>query len=115
MIVTEPISQVDIFATMAAFLGQELPDTTCPDGESFLNLIRGQAKPVQREGIVLCTDGGQLSLKTHDSWKFIDGTGGGYDISFTPENGEQNERGGPDQGIEGIDRGVPKQLYAVAV
>ena len=115
MIVTEPISQVDIFATIAAYLGQELPDTSCPDGESFLNLIRGQAKPVQRQSIVLSTDGGQLSLKTHDSWKFIDGTGGGYDISFTPENVELNERGGPDQGIEGIDRGVPKQLYELPV
>jgi hypothetical protein len=39
MIVTdEVISQVDIFPTIAAILGRELPATTAPDGESFLNV-----------------------------------------------------------------------------
>ena len=108
MVVTEPIWQGDIFATIAAYLGQELPDTTCPDGESFLNLIHGQAKPVQREAIVMCSIGGQLALKTHDSWKFIDATSGGYNISFTSDNTEL-------RGVEGTNRGIPKQLFALPV
>ena len=114
MIVSDPIWQGDIFATMAAFLGQELPNTTCPNGESFLNLIRGQAKPVQREAIVLCSVRGQLALKTYDSWKFIDATSGGSPISFTPDNVELNDNNG-DTGVEGTDRGNPKQLFELPV
>ena len=73
----EVVSQVDIFATIAAFLGSELPDTTCPDGESFLNLLRGQQKPEQRRAIVMSSFRGDLGLKTNDGWKFIDSTGSG--------------------------------------
>jgi len=104
MVVDTPVWQGDIFATIAAYLGQELPDTTAPDGESFLNLIRGQVKPVQREAIVMCSVGGHLALKTYDSWKFIDATSGGFDFSFTADNVEQS-------GVEGTDRGTPKQLF----
>ena len=108
MVVTDPVWQGDIFATMAAYLGQELPDTTCPDGESFLNLIRGQVRPVQREAIVLSSQQGQLALKTFDSWKFVDGTSGDANRSFTPENVELN-------GVAGTNRGFPKQLFRLPV
>ena len=108
MVVTTPVWQGDIFATMAAYLGQELPDSTAPDGESFLNLIRGQAKPLQREAIVMCSFGGHLALKTYDSWKFIDATSGGRGTSFTSDNVELD-------GASGVNRGFPKQLFELPV
>lgn len=100
----EVVSQVDIFATIAAFMGTELPDSTCPDGESFLNLIRGQRKPEQRRAIVMSSFRGDLGLKTNDGWKFIDSSGGGgRDPSFDSSNGRDAPRG--------TNRGVPKQLF----
>ncbi|MEP4077160.1 sulfatase-like hydrolase/transferase [Haloferula sp.] len=103
--VTDPIWQGDIFASIAAYLGVDLPATTAPDGESFLNLIRGQAKPsIQREAIVLCAQRGDLALKTHDGWKFIDATGGSADTSWDSDNVEYS-------GVAGIDQGSPKQLF----
>ena len=44
----ELIWQGDIFATVAAYLGADLPASVAPDGESFLNILRGQRKPSQR-------------------------------------------------------------------
>ncbi len=103
--VTDPIWQGDIFASIAAYLGVDLPDSTAPDGESFLNLIRGQAKPsVQREAIVLSGQRGDLALKTPDGWKFIDSTGGSSDRSWKTDNIEFF-------GAAGIDQGSPKQLF----
>lgn len=103
--VADPVWQGDIFATVAAYLGADLPDSTAPDGESFLNLLRGQAKPaIQREAIVLCAQRGDLALKTHDGWKLIDATGGSANTSWTSENVELS-------GVAGINRGTPKQLY----
>lgn len=107
--VTDPIWQGDIFATIAAYLGQELPNSTAPDGESFLNLIRGQAKPsVQREAIVLSAQRGDLALKTYDGWKLIDATGGSSDISWTSDNVELS-------GVAGINQGTPKQLFELGI
>ena len=37
--------QGDIFATLAAYLGTDLPPDVAPDGESFLNVLRGQGLP----------------------------------------------------------------------
>ena len=103
--VTDPIWQGDIFATIAAYLGTELPNSTAPDGESFLNLIRGQAKPsVQREAIVLSGQRGDLALKTFDGWKFIDATGGSADTSWDSFNTEFS-------GAAGTNQGTPKQLF----
>lgn len=105
MKVTDPIWQGDIFASIAAYLGADLPNTTAPDGESFLNLIRGQAKPsIQREAIVLCAQRGDLALKTYDGWKFIDATGGSSDRSWKTDNIELS-------GAAGVDQGSPKQLF----
>ncbi|MFC7339467.1 sulfatase-like hydrolase/transferase [Haloferula chungangensis] len=109
MKVTDTVWQGDIFATIAAYLGVELPDTTAPDGESFLNLLRGQAKPSpQREAIVLSAQRGDLALKTADGWKFIDATGGSSDTSWDSANNELS-------GVAGIDRGTPKQLFRFGV
>ena len=103
--VDDLIWQGDIFATIAAYLRVDLPDTTAPDGESFLNLIRGQEKPLpQREAIVLSAQRGDLALKTIDGWKLIDATGGSANNTFTADNIEINNQ-------RGTDRGVPKQLF----
>jgi len=103
--VNQPIWQGDIFTTVAAFLNQELPDTTAPDGESFLNLIRGQAKPDgSRPAIVLSSIRGDLSLKTNDGWKLIDSDGGGHNISWDADNVSLSNPAG-------TNRANPKQLF----
>jgi len=103
--VSDPIWQGDIFATVAAYLGTDLPATTAPDGESFLNLIRGQQKPApQRAGIVMSSIRGDLGLKTIDGWKFIDATAGGHNTSWDSSNASIS-------GAEGTNQGVPKQLF----
>ena len=104
--VNYPVWQGDIFATIAAFLGSELPDSTAPDGESFLNLLRGQQKPnPQRPAIVMSSISGHLGLKTIDGWKFIDSTGGGGNAtSWDSSNLRISSPIGTDQGS-------PKQLF----
>lgn len=107
--VDDPVWQGDIFATVAAYLGADLPDTTAPDAESFLNLLRGQAKPEpQRRAITMSSIRGDLGLKTVDGWKFIDATGGGNGTSWDSSNA-------PIPGAAGIDRGTPKQLFHQAI
>ncbi|MEP4077266.1 sulfatase-like hydrolase/transferase [Haloferula sp.] len=105
MKISDPIWQGDIFATVAAYLGVDLPSTTAPDGESFLNLIRGQQKPApQRDAIVMSSIRRDLGLKTTDGWKFIDATGGGHDTSWDSSNVSI-------PGATGTNQGVPKQLF----
>jgi len=110
MVVTdEVISQVDIFPTIAAFLGEGLPTTTAPDGESFLNVLRGQRKPgPARGGVVLCSIVGHLAFKTPDGWKLIDSTGGGGNTSSwdSGNNTIPNARGN--------NQGTPKQLFELS-
>lgn len=99
------IWQGDIFATVAAFLNQELPDSVAPDGESFLNLIRGQQKPTpRRDGIVVSSIRRDLGLKTIDGWKLIDATGGGDSVSWDSSNNTIPS-------AAGTNKGVPKQLF----
>ncbi|MGA0846661.1 MAG: sulfatase-like hydrolase/transferase, partial [Luteolibacter sp.] len=114
MVVTdELISQVDIFPTIAAFLGVELADTTAPDGESFLNVLRGQRKPgTARGGIVLASgdlNEGHLALKTPDGWKLIDSTGGGGNSSSWDSNNNTITS------AIGTDQGAPKQLFELPI
>ena len=104
-IISDPIWQGDLFATIAAYLGVELPNDTAPDGESFLNLIRGQQKPLpRRDSIVVSSLRGDLGLKTIAGWKLIDATGGGDRNSWDSSN---NRLADP----TGINRGNPKQLF----
>jgi hypothetical protein len=111
MIVTdEVISQVDIFPTVAAILGSELPATTAPDGESFLNVVRGQRKPgPARRGVVACSIDGHLALKSPDGWKLVDSTGGGGNAS------SWDSRNNTITNAIGTNRGTPKQLYQLPV
>ncbi|MFT5496540.1 MAG: arylsulfatase A [Kiritimatiellia bacterium] len=103
--VSDLIWQGDIFATVAAYLGAELPDHVAPDGESFLNLLRGQQKPLpQRQGIAVASIRGDLGIKTINGWKFIDATGGGNSSSWDSEDVNIAN-------AQGVNRGTPKQLF----
>ncbi len=103
----ELIWQGDIFATIAAFLGAELPADVAPDGESFLNILRGQQKPpVRRPSIIISSMYSCLGLKTIEGWKFIDATGGGNGHSWDSGNIKLDE-----SVAEGVNQGVPKQLF----
>ena len=110
VVADEVISQVDIFPTIASFLGEDLPATTAPDGESFLNVLRGQRKPGNpRAGVVLCSISGHLALKTADGWKLIDSTGGGGNSSSWDSDNNTVPS------AIGTDRGAPKQLFRMPV
>jgi arylsulfatase A len=97
--------QGDIFATIAAYLQVDLPESTAPDGESFLNIIRGQPKPKpHRPSIVVSSIRGDLGVKTVDGWKFIDSSGGGHSSSWDSNNLKISN-------AAGTNRGTPKQLF----
>jgi arylsulfatase A len=102
----ELIWQGDIFATVAASLGVDLPADVAPDGESFLNLLRGQGKPAQRrDSIVVASQYDFRAIIMTDGWKLIDATGGGgINPSFDSAN-----RDIPN--AVGLDQGTPKQLF----
>ncbi|BCX49026.1 hypothetical protein HAHE_29340 [Haloferula helveola] len=109
LIVEDPVSQVDIFASVAAHFGDELADGVATDGESFLNLLHGQAKPgPSRPGVIMAAGRGDLGIVTPGGWKFIDGSGGG----------DNNSWDSSDQTIPsaaGTNQGTPKQLFRLDV
>jgi len=102
----ELIWQGDIFATVAAVLGADLPPDVAPDGESFLNILRGRPKPAQRrDSIVVASEADHRAIITVDGWKLIDSTGGGgSDPSYDSANRDIASAFGTNQG-------VPKQLF----
>ncbi len=109
LVLDDLVWQGDIFATIAASLRVELPDDTAPDGESFLNLLRGQRKPEpRRPSIIVASNRGDLGLKTLDGWKFIDSSGGGDANSWDSNNQ-------PIPNAAGTNRGIPKQLFHLDV
>ena len=99
----------DVFATIAAYLGADLPPDVAPDGESFLNVLRGESKPKQRrDSIVVASQFDHRAVITTDGWKLIDSTGGGgYDFSYDSSNQDIAS-------AFGVDRGTPKQLFHLA-
>jgi arylsulfatase A-like enzyme len=96
----------DVFATIAAYLGADLPPDVAPDGESFLNVLRGAGKPPQRrDSIVVSSQYDHRALITTSGWKLIDSTGGGGVVTSYDSH---------DQDIAdafGVNRGTPKQLF----
>lgn len=108
-VVTDLVWQGDLYATMAAALKVDIPANVAPDGESFLNLIRGQQKPDgSRPSLLMSSIRGDLALKTTTGWKFIDSSGGGHSSSWDSSN----------QSIPnaaGTNRGNPKQLFDLRV
>ncbi|MGI9240376.1 MAG: sulfatase-like hydrolase/transferase, partial [Verrucomicrobiales bacterium] len=105
LVSNELIWQGDIFATIAAYLHVDLVETVAPDGESFLNIVRGQQKPApRRPSIIVSSIRGDLGLKTIDGWKFIDSSGGGHSTSWDSANRSISN-------AAGANRGIPKQLF----
>jgi len=99
----------DIFATVAAYLGADLPPDVAPDGESFLNVLHGQNKPSQRrDSIVVASQFDHRAVITTDGWKLIDSTGGGgFDYSYDSSNQDIPS-------AFGVNQGTPKQLFHLA-
>jgi hypothetical protein len=108
-VTNELIWQGDIFATVAAYLGVELAADVAPDGESFLNILRGQSKPPQRrDSVVVASEADHRAVITIDGWKLIDSTGGGgSDPSYDAANADIVN-------AFGVNRGTPKQLFHLA-
>jgi len=96
----------DIFATVAAYLGVDLPADVAPDGESFLNILRGHSKPsLCRDSIAIASESDHRSVIMTDGWKLIDGTGsGGNSTSYNSANNDISDAFGTSQG-------TPKQLF----
>jgi hypothetical protein len=105
-VTNELIWQGDIFATVAAYLGADIPADVAPDGESFLNILRGQSKPAQRrDSIVVASQGDHRAVIMTDGWKLIDSTGGGgVEPSFDSANRDITN-------AYGVNQGTPKQLF----
>jgi arylsulfatase A-like enzyme len=99
----------DIFATVAAYLGADLPADVAPDGESFLNVLRGRSKPPERrDSIVVASQYDHRAVIMTDGWKLIDSTGGGgVDPSYDSENNDI-------VGAFGVNQGTPKQLFQLS-
>ena len=79
------IWQGDVFATMAEIIEADLGSEIAPDAESILPLLEGKTKTGGsglRDVVVVSSLSGQLSLKTIEGWKLIDGTGGGRQQYF---------------------------------
>jgi len=109
MVTNALISQVGVFPTIAAILGEELPAGVAPDGESFLPVLLGQPPPPSpRGGIVVCSVEGHLALKTPDGWKLVDSTGGGGNANTW------DAANNPISNAIGVNRGEPKQLYRIS-
>jgi arylsulfatase A-like enzyme len=103
---SELVWQGDVFSTVAAYLGADLPADVAPDGESFLNVLHGRRKPAQRrDSIVVASEGDHRAIITTDGWKLIDSTGGGgSDPSYDSANRDIT-------GAYGTNQGTPKQLF----
>jgi arylsulfatase A len=103
---SELVWQGDIFATVAAYLGAELPADVAPDGESFLNVLRGRSKPPQRrDSIVVASEYDHRAVITTDGWKLVDSTGGGgNNLSYDSANADIAN-------APGVNQGTPKQLF----
>jgi len=97
--------QGDIFRTLAEIYGDCLPEDVAPDAVSILPVLSGNATSVSRNAVVTSSNNNQLSVRTNDGWKLIDGTGGGgKDTSFDGNNQEISN-------AKGTIGGSPKQLY----
>lgn len=67
-------SQIDLFASLAAFAGQEIPQGGCPDGMNKLNTLLGKSDK-DREYVIEHSANGTLSI-IKDDWKYIEPSDG---------------------------------------
>ncbi len=95
----------DIFRTLGELFGDCLPQTVAPDAVSILSVLNGSSTTVVRNAIVTASNKDQLSVKTTDGWKLIDGTGGGgNNTSYDADNNAIID-------ARGTIGGSPKQLF----
>jgi len=97
--------QGDIFRTLADIFGDCLPQDVAPDAVSILSVLNGSATTVSRNAVVTASNQDQLSVRTTDGWKLIDGTGGGGNgTSYDADNNNITD-------AKGTIGGSPKQLF----
>jgi arylsulfatase A-like enzyme len=105
----EVIGHLDVYATLAEFLGAPLPATAAEDSSSLLALLRGQPPPAsRREALVHHSSEGEFSIR-QGQWKLIlaPGSGGWSPPTRSPSPWTQPK---PDS-FEGL---PPFQLYDLA-
>jgi len=67
-------SQIDLFASLAAFTGQEVPTGSCPDSMNELNTLLGKSNK-DREYVIEHSANGTLSI-IKGEWKYIEPSNG---------------------------------------
>lgn len=84
---------IDIMATLAEMLGQEIPEPFAEDSYSFFPVLKGDAGTSPRDQIIYLSGSGRLAIKEGD-WKFIDCLGsGGFTAPVMLEPVEGGPRG----------------------
>lgn len=97
--------QGDIFQTIADYLGDNLPDDVAPDAVSILPILNGDLTYLHRDAVISSSVINQLSIKTVNGWKLIDGTkGGGNGTTYDRDNNLIHS-------AVGQKGGSPKQLF----
>lgn len=82
------VSQVDILATLAAYVGYALPDNSAEDSHDLLPLLKGET-PAIRVTHVHNTNQDRYAIR-HENWLLIDGNNGyhsGRNDTFEKERG----------------------------
>ncbi len=83
----QTVCQVDLFATFAQIVGQELGDDEAEDSFSILEMARGETESVRPAPVIHQSVSGMLAIR-NGKWKLIAGNGSG---------GRQKPRGENDQ------------------
>ncbi|HEX6987740.1 MAG TPA: arylsulfatase, partial [Planctomycetaceae bacterium] len=87
----ELVGQVDLTATLAALVGQDLPPEAAPDSENLLPLLLGEEGAQGRETLITQSSMGVLALRK-GPWKFIQHLGS---AGFSDPKREKRRPGGP--------------------
>jgi arylsulfatase A-like enzyme len=87
----EPISLVDVMATVAAAAGVPLPEGAAPDGVDLLPALHGKPHPAPLREAIVCTSEPGLFAVRKGRWKWIEGT----EADEPGERGRVPARGDP--------------------
>jgi arylsulfatase A-like enzyme len=88
------VSLTDIYATLAALAGEQIPEGEAIDSEHFTPVLWGDMTFHNRSNMVHHSSGGMYAIRSGD-WKYIDGLGSGgfsYPSRMTPgKNGPKGQ------------------------
>ena len=88
------VSLTDIYATVAAMTGVEIPVGEAIDSKAFIPVLSGDMTFQTRDNMVHQSSGGMYAI-TSGAWKYIDGLGSGgftFPTNLTPEpNGPKGQ------------------------